>query len=77
MPLYFRPVVSSFFLMAAHSNGQAIIFYPCGFYLSSSFFLFFLLFSIADLTGRRLHDVYHNSSSTHDVALCQPYVCLT
>jgi len=27
--------------MVAHSNGQAIIFYPCGFYFLSSFFLFF------------------------------------
>jgi len=29
----------SMFFMAAHSNGQAIIFCSCGFYLLSSFFL--------------------------------------
>ena len=27
------------FVMAAHSNGQAIMFLPCGFYLLLSFFL--------------------------------------
>ena len=41
---------------------QAIIFLPCGFFLS-----FFLLFySLPNLSGRRL-DVYH--TSTHGVAL--------
>jgi len=49
------------FIMAAHSNGQAIIFLPCGFFLS-----FFLFFSFPNLSGRRL-DVYH--ISTHGVAL--------
>ena len=49
------------FIMAAHSNGQAIIFYPCGFYLSS-----FYLFSSPNLSGRRL-DSYH--TTIHDVAL--------
>ena len=52
-------------IMAAHSNGQAIIFLSCGFYLlSSSIYLFFL--SSPNLSGRRL-DVYH--TSTHGVAL--------
>jgi len=37
--------------MTAHSYGQAIIFYCCGFYL-------LLLFSSPNLSGRRL-DVYH------------------
>jgi len=36
---------------------QAIIFLPCGFYLSSSFFFF----SSPNLSGRRL-DVYHTSA---------------
>ena len=40
-----------------------IIFLPCGFFLLSSFYLFFLTYN---LSGRRL-DVYH--TSTHDVAL--------
>jgi len=48
-------------IMAAHSNGQAITFYRCGFYL-----FFFLLFSSPNLSGRRL-DVYH--TSTHDVVV--------
>jgi len=43
--------------------GQAIIFLPCGFFLSSSFF-----FPSPNLSGRRL-DVYH--TSTHGVALVQ------
>jgi len=43
------------------SNGQAIIFYLCGFYLLS-------FFSLPILSGRRL-DVYHTSK--HDVALVQ------
>jgi len=30
------------FIMAAHSNGQAIIFYACGFYILSFFLSFFL-----------------------------------
>jgi len=45
------------FVMAAHSNGQAIIFLSC---------FFFFLFSSSNLSGRRL-DVYH--TSTHGVAL--------
>ena len=44
--------------------GQTIIFLPCGFYLSSSFFFF----SSPNLSGRRLA-VYH--TSTHGVALEQ------
>ena len=51
-------------VMTAHSNGQAIVFYPLWF-LSSSFF-YFLLFSSPVLSRRRL-DVSH--TSTHDVAL--------
>jgi len=47
-------------IMVAHSHGQAIIFYSCGF--------FFFLFSSPVLNSRRV-DVYHNS--THDVALVQ------
>jgi len=43
--------------MAAYGNGQAIIFYSCG---------FFFFFSSPILSGRIL-DVYH--TSTHDVAL--------
>jgi len=39
-----------------------IIFLPCAFYHSSSFFLF----SLPNLSGRRL-DIYH--TSTHGVAL--------
>jgi len=42
---------------------QTIIFLPCGFYLSSSFFFYF---SSPNLSGRRL-DVYH--TSTQGVAL--------
>jgi len=56
-----EPVVKKF-IMAAHSNGQAIIFRSCGFYLLSFFF------SSPILSGRRL-DVCH--TSTHDVALVQ------
>jgi len=41
--------------------GQAIIFFPCGLFLSSSFLL-----SSPNLSGRRL-DVYH--TWTHGVAL--------
>jgi len=40
-----------------------IIFLPCGFFLSSSFF-----YSSLNLSGHRL-DIYH--TSTHDVALVQ------
>ena len=47
----------NFCFMAAHSNGQAIIFCSCGFYLSSSFFFF----SSPILGGRKL-DVYHTSA---------------
>jgi len=50
--------------MAAHSNGQAIIFLSCGFFylllLSSA------CFSSPNVSGRRL-DVYY--TSTHDVVL--------
>ena len=49
--------------MAAHSNGQAIIFCSCGFCLLS---FLFLSFSSPNLSDRRL-DVYH--ISVHDVAL--------
>jgi len=48
--------------MAEHINGQAIIFYPCDLYVSSSS-LFFFFFSSTNLSGRRL-DVYH--TSIHD-----------
>ena len=48
--------------MAAHSNGQTIIFCSFGFYFLS----FVFLFSSPNLSGRRL-DVYH--TSTHGVAL--------
>jgi len=48
--------------MAAHSNGQAIIFLPCG------FFFFLSSFSSSNLNGRKL-DVYH--TSTHGVALAR------
>ena len=47
-------------IMVAYVIGQTIVFLPCGFYLSSSFF------SSPNLSGRRL-DVYH--TSTHGVAL--------
>jgi len=65
-PLSFTSVISFFFFMAAHSNGQAIIFLPCDFFslLSSSSFIFFLY--SPDLSGRGL-DVYH--TSTNGVAL--------
>jgi len=45
--------------------GQSIMFLPCGFFLSCSFF-FLSLFSSPNLSGHRL-DVYH--TSTHGVAL--------
>ena len=48
--------------MAALCNRGAIIFLPCGFFLSSSFFY---LFSSPNLSGRRLA-VYH--TCTHGVA---------
>jgi len=48
--------------------GQAIIFLPCGFYLS--FFLLLSFFSSPNLSGRRL-DVYH--TSTPGVALVRIY----
>ena len=38
--------------MAALCNGQAIIFYPCGFYLSSSFFLLLLLLVLLLISQR-------------------------
>ena len=49
------------FLWSPYVIGQTIIFLPCDFYLSSSFF-----FSSPNLSGRRL-DVYH--TSTHGVTL--------
>ena len=52
-----------FIITAAHSNGNAIIFLPCGFL----FFFHLFFFSSPNLSGRRL-DVYH-TSSTHGVAL--------
>ena len=51
-----------FYLWLPYVIGQAIIFLPCGFYLSS----FFFLFSSPNLSGRRL-DVYR--TSTHGVVL--------
>jgi len=47
--------------MATHSNGQAIIFLPCGFF----YLLLIVFFSSPNLSGRRL-DVYH--TSMHGVA---------
>jgi len=52
--------------MAAHSNGQAIIFLPCGFFYLLLFSSSINLFSSPNLSGRRL-DVYH--TSIHGVAL--------
>jgi len=52
------------FIMAAHSNGQTILFYPCNFFFFSSSSFVFFLSSI--LSGRRL-DVYR--ISTYGVAL--------
>jgi len=49
-------------LWPPYGIGQAIIFLPCGFYLSSSF----VIFPSPNISGRRL-DVYH--TSTHGVAL--------
>ena len=51
----------NYFLWSPYGIGQTIIFLPCGFFLSSIFFL-----SSPNLSGRRL-DIYH--TSTHDVAL--------
>jgi len=68
-PLYTDSVGPLYFILvtyAVHTNGQAIIFYLCGFYLLSFFFLHLLLFSLPNLSGRRL-DVYH--TSTRGVAL--------
>jgi len=50
-------------IMAALWNRGAIIFLPCGYYLSIILSIFF---SSPNLSGRRL-DVYH--TSTHGVAL--------
>ena len=50
------------FLWSPYGIEQTIIFLPCGFYLSS----FFFLFSSPNLSGRTL-DVYY--TSTHGVAL--------
>ena len=52
------------FLWSPYVIGQTIIFLPCGVYLSSSSFFFFL--SSPNLSGRRL-DVCH--TSTRGVAL--------
>jgi len=60
--LVMRNFHSQLFLWPPYGIGQAIIFLPCGFFLSS--FLFF--YSSPNLSGRRLH-VYH--TSTHGVAL--------
>jgi len=49
-------------LWSPYVIGQTVIFLPCGFFLSSSFF------SSPNLSGRRL-DVYH--TSTHGMALVQ------
>ena len=59
-----RPHRCKNFLWPPYVIGQAIIFLPCGFYLS----FFFYLFSSPNLSGRRL-DVYN--TSTHGVALVQ------
>ena len=53
--------------MAAHSNGQAIIFLPCGFFY---LILLAIFFSSPNLSRRRL-DVCH--TSTHGVALVRIY----
>ena len=52
-------IVDNTIIMAAVCNRGAIIFLPCGYYLS-------IFFSSPNLSGRRL-DVYH--TSTHGVAL--------
>jgi len=63
---YIYRLVSVVSLWSPYVIGQTIIYLPCDFYLSSSVFFFFLLFSSPNLSGRRL-DVYH--TSTHGVAL--------
>jgi len=65
LPDLTRHYTTDSLIVAAHSNGQAIIFCSCGYFLLS--FLLFL-FSLPILSGRKL-DVYH--TSTHDVALVQ------
>ena len=62
LQLYGTQLVSLLILWPPYEIGQIIIFFPCGFYLS----FFFLLFSLPNLKGRRLH-VYH--TSIHGVAL--------
>jgi len=57
-------VASRVLVMVAVCNRGAIIFLPCGFFLSSSIYLSF--FSSPNLSGGRL-DVYH--TLTHGVAL--------
>jgi len=57
-----RQLIVYTLLWPPYRIGQAIIFSPCHFYLSS----FFYLFSSPNLSGQRL-DVYH--TSTHGVAL--------
>jgi len=58
------PLVQLRFLWPLYGIGQAIIFLPCVFYLSS----FFFILSSSTVSGRKL-DVYH--TSTHSVALVQ------
>jgi len=54
-----------FLFMAAHSNGQAIVFLPYGFfYLLSSIFFFYLSFSSPNLSS-----LPYFITSTHGVAL--------
>ena len=53
--LYLRQL---YLLWLPYGIGQASIFLPCGFFLSSSFFF---LFSLPNLSGRRLN-VYHTST---------------
>jgi len=57
--------------MAAHSNGQAIRFYSCGYHLLS---FFFFLFSSPILSRQRL-DVNH--ISTHVVSLIANLECMS
>jgi len=58
-------IVDCLVIMVALCNRGAIIFLPCGFFLSSIYLLSFF-FSSPDLSGHRL-DVYH--TSTHGAAL--------
>ena len=60
-PHHYTPILTGYWLWSPYVMGQAIIFLPCDFFLSSSSF-----FSSFNLSDRRL-DVYH--TSTHGVAL--------